>query len=657
VVEVELPAGRSDPVPLDSDAEGSLGIEAAGVRDFVSALLRYATDAISISDRRSGRFELVSDSFCRLTRYARPELIGRTAVEVGLIADDAIRTDTIRRSDQGVEGPSEIRWCRRDGSARLLEATAQPLAGGRLNLVISRDITERRSLEESLRASEQRFRGAVESMLDAFTIISPVHDGVGQIVDFRYEYANDAYCGLVACDRERLIGTTVGGLFPAFAGSARGAVYRRVAETGEAFRTEELRTGDAWAGTTIADRVLDTMVVAVDGNLVISARDVTERRAVEAQLRASEQRFRVAVESLIDAFTIISPVRDERGQIVDFRWRYVNAAYCALLGCERDELAGRRGSELFPDFPDGDPFAVYRRVATTGQPEQSETVLPATIRNGSPVPARVIQNNVVALGDNVVVAGRDVTDSREAERHIRQLNQSLAHQASELQAANRELEGFTYSVAHDLRGPLRAVAGFTDLLGRGGHIAPDDHVGHALVKRTTAAAARMGELIDALLELAQLSRRQLAIAHVNLTATAGEVADELRASGATQRDVTFAIEEHLEADADPRLARILLHCLLENAWKFTSGRTRARIEVARAGSGVFVVRDNGAGFDMEFADQLFKPFGRLHRQDEFPGTGVGLATAERIVRRHGGTLRGEGRVDQGATFFFTLEPD
>jgi len=121
--------------------------------------------------------------------------------------------------------------------------------------------------------------------------------------------------------------------------------------------------------------------------------------------------------------------------------------------------------------------------------------------------------------------------------------------------------------------------------------------------------------------------------------------------------VTFAIEEHLEADADPRLARILLHCLLENAWKFTSGRTRARIEVARAGSGVFVVRDNGAGFDMEFADQLFKPFGRLHRQDEFPGTGVGLATAERIVRRHGGTLRGEGRVDQGATFFFTLEPD
>ncbi len=118
----------------------------------------------------------------------------------------------------------------------------------------------------------------------------------------------------------------------------------------------------------------------------------------------------------------------------------------------------------------------------------------------------------------------------------------------------------------------------------------------------------------------------------------------------------FGIERGLEADGDPRLVRALLRSLLENAWKYSGGREHARIEVARAGPGCFVVRDNGAGFDMEFAEQLFKPFGRLHRQDEFPGTGVGLATAERIVLRHGGTLRGEGRVDHGAAFYFSLEP-
>jgi light-regulated signal transduction histidine kinase (bacteriophytochrome) len=209
-------------------------------------------------------------------------------------------------------------------------------------------------------------------------------------------------------------------------------------------------------------------------------------------------------------------------------------------------------------------------------------------------------------------------------------------------------------VAHDLRGPLRASAGFSDLLERGGHIGKSDASGRALIGRTTRAAARMGELIDALLELTQLSRRELTITPVDLSAVAREIADELRSAG-EEREVAFVIENKLEAEGDVRLVRILLRCLLENAWKYSSLTQHARIEVAQAGPGEFVVRDNGAGFDMAFAEQLFKPFARLHREDEFPGTGVGLATAERIVGRHRGKLRGEGRVGQGAAFYFTLQ--
>jgi light-regulated signal transduction histidine kinase (bacteriophytochrome) len=294
-------------------------------------------------------------------------------------------------------------------------------------------------------------------------------------------------------------------------------------------------------------------------------------------------------------------------------------------------------------------------VSLTGESGRLEDVIPAIGTAGTPPTARLIDLNVVAMDENLVVIGRDVTDRRDAERRIRELNTALDRRAAQLEAANAELESFAYSVAHDLRTPLRAIAGFSDMLGRGGHIRDDDQTGQALLGRATSASARMGELIDALLELAQISRSRLGLTQVDLSAVAGEIAEQLRSSDES-RQVDFVIEPGLRTLADLRLVRVLMRSLLENAWKYSGRRERARIEVAQAGPHLFAVHDNGAGFDVEFAEQLFKPFGRLHRQDEFPGTGVGLATAERIVRRHGGTLRGEGRVDQGASFFFSLEP-
>ena len=165
----------------------------------------------------------------------------------------------------------------------------------------------------------------------------------------------------------------------------------------------------------------------------------------------------------------------------------------------------------------------------------------------------------------------------------------------------------------------------------------------------------MGELIDAMLLLSQLTRRELRITRVDLSAVATEISEELRASD-PGRGVEFVIADGLETVGDQRLVRVLMRNLLENAWRYTAPRTHARIEVKRAGAGVFAVADNGVGFDMDFAELLFKPFARLHREDEFPGIGVGLTTVERIVHRHGGTAWGEGRLGEGATFYFTLQP-
>ena len=328
----------------------------------------------------------------------------------------------------------------------------------------------------------------------------------------------------------------------------------------------------------------------------------------------------------------------------------------ALYGYSREEAIGQITHELLGTaFPESRE-AVEDALAHHGHWEGD---LRHTRKDGTEITVasrQAMQHDADGRPIAIIQLNSDVTEQRAAEQHVRELNRDLDSRAAALEAANAELESFSYSVAHDLRAPLRAIAGFSDLLARDGHLRDDDHAGRALLARSTAAAGRMGELIDALLALAQISRCELTITRLDLTAIAAEIAGDLRTEG-QGRTANFVIEPGLAAHGDARLARILLRCLLENAWKYSATQEHARIEVASAGPGTFVVADNGAGFDMAYADQLFRPFGRLHRQDEFAGTGIGLATAERIVRRHGGSLRGEGRVGHGAAFSFSLQPD
>jgi light-regulated signal transduction histidine kinase (bacteriophytochrome) len=248
---------------------------------------------------------------------------------------------------------------------------------------------------------------------------------------------------------------------------------------------------------------------------------------------------------------------------------------------------------------------------------------------------------------------------KRAEDELRELSgeleQRLHECTAQLEAANDELEAFSYSVSHDLRAPLRAIHGFSRALVRG-HDGQLDDQGRELLERVCRAAARMSELIDAMLVLSQASRGSLRRRQIDLSADARTIADELRASDPA-RVVEFVIEDGLLAVGDPDLIHTVLQNLLGNAWKFTAGREHACIELAHAvqnGRSTFVVRDNGAGFDMAYADRLFQPFERLHAEEEFHGMGVGLATVQRIVRRHGGEVRGQGRVGRGAEFYFDL---
>jgi signal transduction histidine kinase len=227
---------------------------------------------------------------------------------------------------------------------------------------------------------------------------------------------------------------------------------------------------------------------------------------------------------------------------------------------------------------------------------------------------------------------------------------------AELKRTNRELESFSYSVAHDLRTPLRAMSGFAEVLAEDYGERLDDE-GKSYLTRITAAAETMSRLIDALLSLARLTRKEMRREPVDLSQLAELSVEQLRSTH-SEREVEAVVTPGMVAEGDPQLLRAVFENLLGNAWKFTEKRSPAQIEVGtleRDGAPAFFVKDNGAGFDMAHAGKLFAAFQRLHSVDEFPGTGIGLATVQRIVERHGGRVWAEGVVGAGATFFFTLE--
>jgi light-regulated signal transduction histidine kinase (bacteriophytochrome) len=254
---------------------------------------------------------------------------------------------------------------------------------------------------------------------------------------------------------------------------------------------------------------------------------------------------------------------------------------------------------------------------------------------------------------------RELQVRRQAEDEIRKLNADLEERVeertAELKAANRELEAFSYSVSHDLRAPLRAMDGFSRILARQYENILDADGKH-LLERVRQNAVQMAQLIDDMLRLSRITRAELRITRIDLTAMALEILEGLQTSE-SERHIELVVTPRLRTHADERLLRVALENLLGNAWKFTSKLENARIEVGVEyvnNDAVFFVRDNGVGFSMDYADKLFGPFQRLHTVEEFPGTGIGLAIVQRIINRHGGKVWAESKPGEGATFFFTI---
>lgn len=376
---------------------------------------------------------------------------------------------------------------------------------------------------------------------------------------------------------------------------------------------------------------------------------IAQRRAEDA-LQESESRYRTLFQGAAEGILV--------ADIETKKFLYANPAQCRLLGFTKEELEQMTIEAIHPTKD-------LDRVLTEfmAQAREEKTValdMPCLCKDGAILYADIRTTPMVINGKNCNVGFfSDNTDRNQAKEEIRKLNLELEKRVEErttqLEAANRELETFAYSVSHDLRAPLRAIDGFSHALLED-YQDKIDAQGKNYLQRVRLAAQRMAQLIDDLLGLSRVNRSEMIIQRVNLSKMSMEITANLKETQ-PERNVEFIIQEGIEARGDDRLFRIVLENLIGNAWKFTSKHPTARIEFGMLQQNkvqVYFIRDDGAGFDMNYSSKLFGAFQRLHTESEFQGTGIGLATVQRIIHRHGGRVWAEGEVEKGAAIYFTI---
>lgn len=560
---------------------------------------------------------------------------------------------------QGRDHRFEYRMIKADGNVIWIEDVVSVLTddSGKPKTLrgIMVDITERKNAEHELKLTATRLRRAV-SLLDA--TLESTADGI-LVVDAERKVSqfNRRFLELwrippaLAAQRDdaALLAYVRGQLEDPDEFSALVEDLYADAER-ESYDTISFQDGRVFERYSRPQRVEQEIV-----GRVWSFRDVTKRVRAEEAVREREARLAGLVGSAMDA--IVSIDADQR--IVLF-----NRSAERMFGWPAGEVLGQRVDMLIPERHRHAHAEHIRTFAATGISSRQMGRL-GTIdglrRNGEQFPIEAsISQTTVGKQRMFTVILRDVTERLRAEQEIRELNEALEERVrrrtAELEASNMELESFSYSVSHDLRAPLRVIDGWS-------HVLLDDYGsqldGQATeyLNRVRAATKRMSQLIDDLLTLAQVTRSEMKRIDVDLSQLARERAQELQRAD-PRRSVEFVITPGLITEGDPGLLAVAIQNLLENAWKFTAKQPAARIEFGaetNSGKPVYFVRDNGAGFDMAYADRLFSAFQRLHRPAEFPGTGIGLATVLRIIRRHGGRVWAEGAEGCGATFRFTLD--